>query len=99
MHREQDVEEKRAAIIAYYRGESARLELQSREVLTLSERCRGWAETARTLGAGGVEYVYGVVERARNEQALRLAAQALANAGSDAHRELVAESRTGWFKT
>jgi hypothetical protein len=81
------LEAKRAEIIAYYHGESARLEKQSMELYRLAGQCRVWAESIRSLPSAGVEYVFGVVEKAKYEQAENLASQALSFAKAEAARQ------------
>jgi hypothetical protein len=81
------LEAKRAEIIAYYQGESARLEKQSMELYRLAGQCRIWVESIRSLPCAGVEYVFGVVEKAKSEQAETLALQALSFAKAEASRQ------------
>jgi len=81
------LEAKRVEIITYYRGESVRLEKQSMELYRLAGQCRVWAESIRSLPSAGVEYVFGVVEKAKSEQAENLALQALSCAKAEAARQ------------
>ena len=86
MHNENELESKRVAIITYYQGESRRLEQQAIGIFRFAGQCLAWSESVRQLPPDGVEYVFGVVERAKAEQAERVAAEALASARAEACR-------------
>ena len=87
MLHDMQLEAKRSEIIAYYQRESARMEKQSMELYRLAGQCRVWAESIRSLPSAGVEYVFGVVEKAKAEQAENMAIQALTLAKAEAARE------------
>lgn len=87
MQEDMQLEAMRAEVIAYYQGESARLEKQSMELYRLAGQCRVWAESIQSLPSAGVEYVFGVVEKAKADQAENLAAQAISFAKAEAARQ------------
>lgn len=87
MHDTNELEAKRTAIITYYQGESRRLEQQAIGIFRFAGQCLAWSESVRSLPPDGVEYVFGVVERAKAEQAQRVAGEALASARIEACRQ------------
>ncbi|MBI4807270.1 MAG: hypothetical protein HY795_18810 [Desulfovibrio sp.] len=87
MKDDMQLEAMRAEIIAYYHGESARLERQSMELYRLAGQCRVWAENIHCLPEAGVEYVYGVVEKAKADQAESMASQLLSFVKAEAARQ------------
>lgn len=94
MSDEEQLEAKRVEIITYYQGEGDRLEQQAVETFRLAGLCRSWAQGIRHLAPTGVEYVHGIVERAKSDQAERGAQRAMENAMAEATRELSRAGKT-----
>jgi len=80
------LEECREEIITFYQGEGARFEQQAVETFRLAGQCRSWADSVRYLPPAGVEYVHGIVTKAKEEQAEKLAGEAFTNAMAEACR-------------